>query len=93
MVFEASDPERLMGVLSKYVVLARMQDGCRNIDLCQSVTAASRFLIIQKWESPEAQQAHFDSEEMVEMARACTGLLSQPPSIDLFEGLSAHDLR
>ena len=93
MVFEASDPDRLLGVLSKYVVLARMQDGCRNIDLCQSVTSAARFLVIQKWESPEAQQAHFDSEEMVEMAKACSGLLSQPPSIDLFEGLSAHDLR
>ena len=39
-----------------------------------------------------AQQTHFDSAEMVEMATACTGLLSRPPTIDLFEGLSAHDL-
>ena len=93
MVFEASEPDRLLGILSKYVVLTRMHDGCRNIDLCQSVTSPGRFLVIQKWESPEAQQAHFDSEDMVEMARACAGLLSQPPTIDLFEGLSAHDLK
>ena len=52
----------------------------------------NRFLIIQKWDSPDAQQAHFDSAEMIEMATACTGLLSRPPTIDLFEGLSAHDL-
>jgi hypothetical protein len=29
---------------------------------------------------------------MVEMAKACVGLLAAPPDIDLLEGLSAHDL-
>jgi quinol monooxygenase YgiN len=92
MTFAASDPATLVGILSKYVVVSRGHPGCRNMDLCGSVTTANRFLIIQKWDSPQAQQAHFDSSEMVEMAEACRGLLSQPPSIDLFEGLSAHDL-
>jgi quinol monooxygenase YgiN len=92
MTFDASDPATLVAVLSKYVVVSRGQPGCRNIDLCGSVTTPNRFLIIQKWDSPEAQQAHFDSAEMVEMATACNGLLSRPPTIDLFEGLSAHDL-
>ena len=90
--FDATDPERLISVLSKYVVLSRQQPGCRNIDLCGSVTTPGRFLIIEKWETPEAQRAHFDSEEMVEMARACEGLLTKKPEIDLLEGLSAHDL-
>jgi quinol monooxygenase YgiN len=92
MTFDASDPGALVAVLSKYVVVSRGHPGCRNIDLCGSVTTPNRFLIIQKWDSPAAQQAHFDSSEMVEMARACNGLLSRPPSIDLYEGLSAHDL-
>ena len=90
--FEASDPDRLLGVLSKYVVLSRMADGCRNIDLTQSVAVPGRFVIIEKWESPDAQRAHFDSDEMIEMAKACEGILSAPPDIDLLEGLSAHDL-
>jgi quinol monooxygenase YgiN len=93
MTFEASDPDRLMGVLSKYVVLSRQQDGCRNIDLCASVTRPARFLIIEKWDSPEAQRTHFDTREMVEMAEACKGLLTAPPDIDLLEGISAHDLK
>jgi quinol monooxygenase YgiN len=93
MTFEASDPDRLMGVLSKYVVLSRQQDGCRNIDLCASVTKPARFLIIEKWDSPEAQRTHFDTPEMVEMAEACKGLLTGPPEIDLLEGISAHDLK
>jgi quinol monooxygenase YgiN len=92
MVFDAADPGRLMAVLSKYVVLSRMQPGCRNIDLCGSVTTIGRYLIVQKWQSPEAQRAHFDSREMIEMAEACRGLLTGPPQIELFEGVSAHDL-
>lgn len=93
MRFEAADADRLVGILSKYVVLSRMADGCRNIDLCQSVTLPNRFVVVEKWESPEAQRAHFDSDEMVEMAKACEGVLAAPPDIDLLEGLSAHDLR
>lgn len=90
--FAAADPGRLLDVLSKYVVLSRRQPGCRNIDLTASVTTPGRFVIIEKWDGPESQQAHFDSPEMVEMARSCLGLLVEPPEIDLLEGLSAHDL-
>jgi quinol monooxygenase YgiN len=93
MRFDASDHESLFGVLSKYVVLTRMVPGCRNIDLCASVTAPGRLLIVQKWDDRDAQRAHFDSALMVEMAESCTGLLSRPPDIDLWDGVSAHDLR
>ena len=92
MAFQASDDDRLVGVLAKYVVVSRGAPGCRNIDLCASAIADGRYLVIEKWESPEAQRAHFDSPEMVEMAESCRGLLSAPPDIDLFEGISAHDL-
>ena len=92
MAFDASDPERLQSVLAKYVVVSRGHAGCRNIDLCASATTPGRFVIIQKWESPDAQRAHFDSPAMVEMAAACNGLLARPPQIDLLEGISAHDL-
>ena len=92
MRFDAADADALMAVLSKYVVLARMQPGCRNIDLCASATQPGRYLVIQKWESEGAQRAHFDSEVMVEMAKSCNGLLTTAPDIDLWDGASAHDL-
>jgi quinol monooxygenase YgiN len=92
MRFDAADPERLQAVLAKYVVMSRGHEGCRNIDLLVSVTTPHRHVIVEKWDSPEAQRAHFDSDEMVEMARACTGILTGPPDIDLYEGISAHDL-
>ena len=92
MVFDSTDVEALQSILAKYVVLSRGHPGCRNIDLCASATTPGRFVVVQKWDSPAAQQVHFDSAEMIEMATACTGLLKQPPAIDLLETISAHDL-
>ncbi|MBL8775991.1 MAG: antibiotic biosynthesis monooxygenase [Acidimicrobiales bacterium] len=92
MAFDAADPEALQAILAKYVVLSRGHDGCRNIDLCLSATHPTRFVVVEKWESPEAQRAHFDSPAMVEMANACDGKLTRKPSIDLLDAISAHDL-
>jgi quinol monooxygenase YgiN len=91
--FDAADPVALAAVLARYVVATRGHDGCRNVDLCVSVTNANRFVVIEKWMSPDAQRAHFDSPDMVAMADACRGLLTQPPDIELLTGVSAHDLR
>lgn len=90
--FEAADPSALLAVMAKYVVLTRMQAGCRNVDLCVSQADARQVLVIQKWESAEAARQHFDTDVAVDMARACTGLLLGPPGIDLWDGPSAHDL-
>lgn len=92
MEFRAADPELLLAVLSKYVVLTRMEPGCRNVDLCASVTTPGSYLVIQKWSSGAAQRDHFDSDVMVEMANSCAGLLAAAPRIDLWDGISAHDL-
>lgn len=92
MSFDASDASRLQSVLAHYVVISRGHPGCRNIDLALSSTVPDRFVILQKWETPQAQRVHFDSAAMVEMARSCDGLLASPPRIDLLEPISAHDL-
>lgn len=92
MEFDAVDAAALQAVLARYVVISRGHPGCRNIDFAMSSTVADRFVVIQKWDSPEAQQAHFDSSDMVEMAQSCVGLLTSPPRIDLLDPISAHDL-
>jgi quinol monooxygenase YgiN len=93
MTFDAVDDAALLAILSKYVVLTRMQDGCRNVDLCSSVTRPGRHLVLQKWETPDHQRDHFDSDVMIDMAGSCVGVLSQAPDIDLWDATSAHDLR
>lgn len=92
MRFHAADPDALLAVLSKYVVMTRNQPACRNADLCASVTEPTRFVVIQKWDSQQDARAHFDSQLMVEMAEGCAGILAGAPDIDLLEGISAHDL-
>ena len=92
LVFDALDAEQLQSVLARYVVVSRGHPGCRNIDLAMSTTQPNRFVIVEKWERPEDQRAHFDSADMVTMAESCAGLLSAPPQIDLLDPISAHDL-
>ncbi|MEM7275099.1 MAG: antibiotic biosynthesis monooxygenase family protein [Actinomycetota bacterium] len=90
--FRTDQPDALMEILARYVVLSRGQPGCRNIDYVASVTDPGRLLIVEKWDSLEAQKAHFDSPQMVEMATNTVPLLTAEPDIDLFEGISMHDL-
>ena len=90
--FHTEHPEQLMEVLARYVVLSRGQAGCRNIDYVASVTDPGRLVLVEKWDSLETQRAHFDSNEMVDMAREAMPLLDAEPDIDLFEGISMHDL-
>ncbi|HUF84015.1 MAG TPA: antibiotic biosynthesis monooxygenase [Acidimicrobiia bacterium] len=91
MVFDTTDPDALLGALSKYVVLTRGEPGCRNVDLCGSSTRPNRLVVVQKWVSEAVARAHFDSPLTVEMATACDGILAAPPDIDILVGLSAHD--
>jgi quinol monooxygenase YgiN len=92
MRFDAVDRDAFEAVLAKYVVSSRGHSGCRNIDLVASETKPGRYVVVEKWDSPAAQRAHFDSDEMVAMAEACKGLLTSSPDIDLLAPVSAHDL-
>jgi quinol monooxygenase YgiN len=93
-VFDArtGDEEQLAGVLARYVVLARNEAGCRNIDLVASTTKRGRFVVIAKWDSPDAARAHLDGDAMTDMAREAVAVLAERPDIDLHDAISAHDL-
>jgi quinol monooxygenase YgiN len=84
--------DELLAALSRYVVLTRHEPACRNVDLVASVTEAGRFLVIEKWASSAAVQAHLDSPLMAEMARAAVACIASKPDIDLYDSISAHDL-
>ncbi|MGZ4174467.1 MAG: putative quinol monooxygenase [Solirubrobacteraceae bacterium] len=84
--------EALLAALSRYVVLTRHEPTCRNVDLVASVTEAGRFLVIEKWESAAAVQAHLDSRLMADMAQAALAAIASKPDIDLYDSISAHDL-
>jgi quinol monooxygenase YgiN len=85
--------EPLMAVLAEYVVVTRQDAACRNIDLLASASQPGRLLLVEKWVSAEAARVHLDSPEMAEMAAAAIGHLAERPEVDLFDTISAHDLR
>ena len=82
----------LAAVLARYLVLTRMVTGCRNVDLMSSTSEPGRYLMVEKWDDPEAQKDHLNSEVMVTMATEATTLLAGPPDLDLYDAISAHDL-
>lgn len=84
--------ERLAAVLARYVVLARHEPGCRNVDLLASATTRGRLCIVEKWDSADLAQAHLDSTLMVDMAKDAVPLLATKPAIELLDTISAHDL-
>lgn len=82
----------MAAVLARYVVLTRSSPECRNVDLVASMVEPGRFVVIEKWASPDAQRAHMDAPETVAFAEGCRDLLASPPRFDLCEAVSAHDL-
>jgi quinol monooxygenase YgiN len=84
--------EALAATLARYVVLTRHEPNCRNVDFVASLTHGGRMVVIEKWDSPEAVQAHLDSPLMTEMARDALPSLANKPEIDLYDTISAHDL-
>ena len=90
--FPVRDRNELLGALSRYVVLTRQEASCRNVDLVASVTHDGRFVVIEKWDSAAAVQAHLDSPLMTEMAQSAVTALASKPELDLLEPISAYDL-
>jgi quinol monooxygenase YgiN len=92
--FDARDgaQDALFAILARYVVMTRRESGCRNVDLVTSVTHSGRVLVIEKWESAAAAQAHLDSRLMANMAAEVVPLLARRPDLDLYDTVSAHDL-
>jgi quinol monooxygenase YgiN len=72
--------------------LTRHEPSCRNVDLVASVTHGGRFVVIEKWESAAAVQAHLDSALMTDMAQTAVTALASKPQFDLLEPISAYDL-
>lgn len=93
MQFEAPDPAAVVGPLAHYVVMTRREPGCRNVDLCASAGRPGRFLVIEKWESPAHHRRHLEAAVTAELAQSCAGLLAGAPTVELWDGASAHDLR
>ena len=89
---QSGKDQQLAYALARYVVLSRMEAGCRNIDLVTSVTVPGMFMVWEKWASHAHRQTHFEGPAATEMAGAVRDLVREPPQFDIFDAISAHDL-
>ena len=89
----AGEEELLAAALARYIVMARHEPGCRNVDLVISSTKSGCFLVIQKWDSDALARDHLSSELMTSMAREVVPLIADKPDLDLWDSISAHDLK
>jgi quinol monooxygenase YgiN len=89
---DASAVEQLARALARYVVMTRGETGCRNVDLCHSRAHPERFLVVEKWSSSEAHEAHAGGANLSGLASAAAALLARPPTVDVLDAVSAHDL-
>jgi len=48
--------------------------------------------VVEKWDDPDAQRAHLDSDVMVTMATEASAMLAGPPDLDLYQTISAYDV-
>ena len=49
-------------------------------------------MVIEKWDSAAAVQAHLHSPLMIDMAREALPSLATKPALDIYDTISAHDL-
>ena len=57
------------------------------------LSALSRYVVMTRVESASAVQAHLDSPLMADMAQAAIASVAAKPEIDLYDTISAHDLK
>lgn len=90
----ASGKEAEVGaVLSKLAVTGRGEPGCYNIDLFGSSMDPGTYLVVEKWETEEARDSHVNEGALAEAAPMLVPLLARRPAIEVFEGISAHDIK
>lgn len=92
--FDAADRvEDLAAALARYVVVSRGETGCLNIDLAADPGDTQKLLVIEKWDSLDAARRHLDGPAAAAMATAVRACVTRSPTMELYVGVSAHDLR
>jgi quinol monooxygenase YgiN len=61
--FEARDgkADELLGLLISGRDFGRTVEGCESFEVYQGAEEPHRFVIVETWTSPDAQQAHFEA--------------------------------
>ena len=70
--------DELAALLERFGSWAGGEPGCRRYIFAATLADPSRFVLVSEWESQEALDAHYRSEEFADFQLGLDGLLARP---------------
>ena len=77
----------LREALVKLLVPTRIEEGCFNYDLHESLEVPGKFLFYENWSSPATHQKHMDSAHVAQLLERVDELCVNAPEITFWEEL------
>ena len=81
--------DELAGLLEHFERWAAGEPGCRRYTFAAMLADPSRFVLLSEWESLEALDAHYRSEEFADLQLGLDGLLARPSELTIYSGEGA----
>ena len=76
--------DELALLLERFERWAAGEPGCRRYTFAAALADPSRFVLVSEWESQEALDAHYKSEEFTEFQFGLDGLLARPSELTVY---------
>jgi quinol monooxygenase YgiN len=76
----------LASLLVRFERWAAGEPGCRRYTFAATLADPSRFVLVSEWESEEALDAHYKSEEFAKFQLGLDGLLARPSELTIYSG-------
>jgi quinol monooxygenase YgiN len=81
--------DELAALLERFEHWAAGEPGCRRYTFAATLSDPSRFVLVSEWDSQEALDMHYRSEEFAEFQVGLYGLLARPSELTVYAGESA----
>lgn len=81
--------DELAALLEPFERWAAREPGCRRYTFAAALADPSRFVLVSEWESQEALDAHYQSEEFSRFQFGLDGLLARPSELTVYSSEGA----
>ena len=78
--------DELASLLERFERWAAGEPGCMRYTFAASLADPSRFVLVSEWDSQEAMDAHYKSEEFSHFQLELDGLLTRPSELTIYPG-------
>ena len=79
----------LTALLERFERWAAGEPGCRRYTFAAALADPSRFVLVSEWDSREALDVHYQSEEFADFQLGLDGLLARPSELTVYSSEEA----